>query len=347
MADTVNIYEFRTMLAALEQRVPPRTFLLDTFFNSEEVHDTEAVDIDIVQGKRKLAPFVNPRLPGKTVERRGYSTQTYKPPYIKPKMVTTSADILKRQPGQTIYGGNVSPAQRAADQLGKDLAEMEDMIVRREEWMAAQALQKGSVRVIGDGVDDTIDFLMKATHKPVLASTAKWDAPTTATPLTDLKAWKRIIAQDCGLVPTDVVMGITAYDKFLACNQVSNSETGLFNLQRVNVGQIEPRSLPNGVTYIGRITEIGVDVWTYEEWFVDADGTETPMIGNDKVLMASRNARATRHYGLIQDLNVNGALKRFPKSWEEEDPSARFVMVQSAPLMVPHQIDAFLCADVL
>lgn len=347
MADEVNLYEFRTMLEALEQRVPPRSFLLDTFFSNTQVHDTETVDIDIVQGKRRLAPFVNRNLEAKLVERNsGFRTLSYKPPYIKPKMITTSADIMKRAPGQTIYGNNQSPFQRASEQLGKDLATLEDMIVRREEWMASMALVNGSVRVIGEGVDDTIDFLMKATHKPVLAGTAKWSDAANCKPLSDLRAWKRIISQDSGLVPTDVIMGTGAYDKFLSSNQVSG-EGKLFDLMRITLGQIEPRDMGNGVTYIGRIVELGIDIWTYEDWYIsDTEQTEEPMIPANAVIMGSRAARTTRHYGAINDLSVTGALKRFPKSWTVEDPSAQIVMVQSAPLIVPHQVDAFLSATV-
>ena len=90
-----NLFDSRTMMAALEQAKPPRTFLLDTFFSgAPRTFDTEAVDIDIIKGKRRLAPFVNPRHEGKIVEKRGFKTRSYKPAYVKPKMVTTAEDIL-------------------------------------------------------------------------------------------------------------------------------------------------------------------------------------------------------------------------------------------------------------
>lgn len=54
-------------------------------------------------------------------------------------MVTTAEDMLKRSPGEDIYGAK-SPNQRAAEQLTKDMIEMDDMITRREESMCAQAL---------------------------------------------------------------------------------------------------------------------------------------------------------------------------------------------------------------
>ena len=349
MPNSVDLFDLRTMLRALEQRKPPRTFFLDMFFAMTEVHDTATVDIDIIKGTRRMAPFVRPTLAGKLIERQGYTTSTYKPPYIKPKMVTTAAEIFKRMPGQIIYGGNMSPQQRAAEQLGKDLADLEDMIIRREEWMAAKGITSGQLRVIGEGVDDTITFGMSATHLPTLSGGDLWSAPTTATPIDDLRAWKRTVIQDSGVAPTDVVMGPAAYDAFMKCNQVSDKTKSLFDFLRLTLGQIEPQALPNGTTYIGRITELGLDMWLHEDWYIsDFDSSvEESMMPTNKVLMGSRNARTTRHYAAIQDLEASGALKRFPKTWIEKDPSAQFLVVQSAPLMIPHQVDAFLCAQVL
>lgn len=348
----LDIFSTRQMLAALEQMKPARTFFLSKFFPSSNVSNSEYIDIDIYKGKRRMAPFVNPRLEGKVVEKRGYKTFSYKPPYIKPKMVTTAEDILKRTMGQNIYAANMGPNQKAAEEVGKNLAEMEEMITRREEWMAAQILTTGKVVVVGEGVDDEIDFLMESTHLPTLAGAAKWSAPTTAKPIDDLRAWKKIPSQDSGVVPTDVIMGSRALDAFMSCDQVIGStggRKGLFDLYRVNIGQIEPRELPDGVTFVGTITELGLDIWTYDEWYVDEydNETEKAMMPEDKVLMGSSRARTQRQYGAILDLDATAAVARFPKSWKENDPSARFIMLQSAPLPCLHQVDAFLCADVL
>lgn len=344
---SLDLFETRKMLAALEQRKPPRSFLLDTFFSGSETFDTEHVDIDIWKGKRKLAPFVSPKKEGKIVESQGYKTRSYKPPYIKPKKVTTAEDILKREMGQHIYGSNMSPMQKAAQRLGKDLAELDDMIIRREEWMAAQALTTGKIRCQGDGVDDTLDFLMESSHLPVLSGTALWSATTTAKPLQNLRDWKRMIAKDSGVNPTDVIMSPDVYDAMLYTDEVKGTNN-LFDNRRIMLGQIEPRDVGGGVTYIGRITELGLDLWTYEEWYVDEfdEDTEKPMIPEGKLIMGSPNAYTRRLYGAIKDLKSTGAVRRFPKSWEVEDPSARFVMVQSAPIVALHQVDAFACATV-
>jgi hypothetical protein len=340
----IDLFATRTMLAALEQMLPPKSFLLDTFFPSQETSDSEYVDIDIIKGKRRLAPFVNPKLQGKMVERLGYSTRTYKPPYVKPKSVFTAEDLLKRDPGQHMYAGGRSPAEHAAEILGRDLMDLQEQIVRREEWMAAQALNGGVITVSGDGVEDTIDFSMPAANKNL---TADWSDPTVGNPAIDFRAWRQVLAQGSGLVPNVAVLASDVVDAFLTHAKVAGQD-GLFSTRRAEIGAINVSDVQeSGATYLGSLFGGGLDLFAYDEWYVDDNGDEQPMVPAGKILLGSTRARAARHYGAIRDVAAGSASMRwFPKSWEEEDPSARFIMLQSAPLVVPHQIDAFGVATI-
>jgi hypothetical protein len=347
---TVSLFETRTLLDVVSQLKRPKSFLLDTFFKTTKTFDTENVDIDIFKGKRRMAPFVAPVQAGKTVERLGYTTNSYKPPYVKPKMVTTAADILFRPAGTTIYPGSISLADRAAQQVGTDLATLDDMIVRREEWMAAQALNTGTISVVGDGVNDTIDFQMAATHKITLAGVNLWTATATSNPLEDLATWARLAAQDSGVVPNTVVMGSSAAAALFAWLRANDKSGGTISTIKVTLGQINPMALANGANFLGTLNynSLNVDLYTYDEWYVaDADQIEYPHVPVNKVFLGSTNAQNSRLYGAIKDLKALAAMPRFPKSWEEEDPSARFLMLQSAPLIALNQPDAFVSATVV
>jgi len=335
----INLFDTRTMLAMLDQKLPARTFLLDTFFSRTEISNTAYVDIDIIKGKRKMAPFVNAKAEGQLVERDGMTTSSFAPPYLKPKWATSAADILKRAAGQSIYGGNASPMAKAAEQMVKDLDEMDQIITRREEWMAAQALNTGSIDVVGEGVNATIDFSMKASHKITLTGGDLWSAASTSKPLEDLRAWRDRVGQSSGIVPNVAVFGSDVINAFLANDQVKDQ----LNTRRVDLGVIDPQFLAEqGVVYYGHVKDVGLDIYGYTEWY-DIDGTEYPMVPADKILLGSTGARTARHYGAIQDLEFPGgaSVRLFPKSWVEKDPSVQMLLGQSAPLVVPHQIDAF------
>lgn len=341
---TIDLFETRTMLRVMEQAKPPMTFLRDTFFNQIEQSEAKNVDIDIWKGKRRTAFYVNPLAEGKVVARLGYKTNTYTPPYIKEKIPTRAVDFLKRQPGETVYGSNDGPMQRAAKQVGLDLAFMDDMVTRAEEVQAAQILQTGIVTVTGEGfAPASIDYGMSGSHKPVLLGADKWDQ-ATSDPMQNMRTWRRLIRQDCGMNPTDVIMGSSAYDAFLSNPEVKDH----FNKWWMSFGIISPTPDDKGVTHVGFIKELGMNFWAYDEWYIDnADSTEKQMISSGSIVIVVRGARAGRHYAAIQDLKANFAVPRFPKSWEEEDPSIRWVMLQSAPLLAFHQVDALFCATVV
>lgn len=331
----LDLFETRTMLRALEQSFTPKTFLLDMFFPTIQQSDTDTVDIDIIKGKRKLAPFVAPMHEGKVIVDDGYHTDTFRPPYIKAKKVTTSMEMLKRMAGNTIYQNDLTPTQKAAQKLGTDLRELQEMITRREEWMAAQALTTGQIHVQGEGVSQVIDFQMKDDHLEVLPNPQKWTEPNSD-PIRDLRRWQEKIVQDSGLVARVAVLGREVLSAFLDHKKVQK----VLDNYRIQLGQINPQSLPNGAKYWGSIDDI--DLYSYNEWYLDDAGNEQPMIPVNRIIIGANNARTARHYGAIHDLDATAAVRYFPKSWVQEDPSVRFVMLQSAPLIIPHQIDAFM-----
>lgn len=339
----VDIFQTRVMLRALEQMYKPKMFLRDTFFKEVKTSNSRHVDIDIMKGKRRLAPYVSPLMEGKLVERVGFETKTYEPPYVKPKMVSTATEFLNRSLGEHIYAGNKTPAQRAREAMGKDLRTLNEEVDRLEESQAASVLDNGIVTAIGDGVNATIDFGMDATHKVTLTGNALWTDETNANPILNINQWKRLCAKDSGLVPDAVIMGATAWDNFV---KHPKTKTAL-DTRRIDLGIIDPRMLPSGAQYMGYLKEAQVDVYTYDEYYLNSSAVLTPMVNVKKVLMGSTKARAIRHYGAIQDLEALASVSRFPKSWIKQDPSVRYVMIQSAPLMGLHQVDAFLAATVI
>jgi hypothetical protein len=337
----IDMFDTRTMLEAVNAMKPVRTFLRDTFFTNVRTFDTEHVDVDIVKGKRRMAPFVSPKIAGKVVERLGYKTNTYKAPMVNPKIPTTAEQLMKRLAGEPLYSG-MSPDDRAAEQLGRDLAELDEMVTRREEWMCAQALFTGQINVVGEGVNEVIDFQL--TNKEVLSGTALWSDTTNSDPIADLKRWRLAVIKESGITPDRVVMASDVVDAFVNHSKVKD----IMDSRRIILGQINPSTLPNGVTFIGSISSLGLDIYSYDEWYLDEDGTEKPMVPDGAVLLASTSARFDLLYGAYIDMEMGTMdLPRIPRSWVEKDPSIRWVQMVSRPLPVPQQIDSLYVATVL
>ncbi len=348
----IDLYEPRTMARMLSEMKPPRTFIRDTFFRNHEEFQTEHVDVDIEIGARRLAPFVSPRLPGKTVDTIGFKTSTYKNPTVAMKKVITGDHLQHRLPGETLYEGR-SPAERQAALLGKALADLDGMITRREEWMCAQALFAGQIHVVGDGVDELISFGRPAELSIALPAAAqRWTADTADIPK-QLRDWRRACVKACGLAPDTAVLGAKAADALLANEKLRS----MLHTLRLDMGQISPEitAMP-GVTYLGQLKGTGMDLWSYDEWFVDPDsGEEQPMVPEKQVLIGSSRAYTALRYAAVpvatgSDSSSSLSLvvgARIPDSWIEKEPPARFVKISSRPLPVPTQIGAFLVATVV
>ena len=112
MAIETTIYTPRT-LGKLVRRMPPvHTFFRDTFFKNRQTFNTKSADVDFKKGSRALAPFVHPKVGGKTILNTGYQTKTYTPVLLAPNKITTVDDLLERAAGEDPYSGR-KPAENA------------------------------------------------------------------------------------------------------------------------------------------------------------------------------------------------------------------------------------------
>jgi hypothetical protein len=340
----IDMFATREMTSAMEQLYAPKTWLRDTIFGSTEEHTSQYVDIDVEKGSRQVAAYVSPLHEGKKVDKGPYEARTFKAPYTKNKMVTTAQEFLTRRPGQTIYAPAGTSGGRAQEQLGTDLRYLGEMIDRLEELQCSSAIQTGEITAEGEGIHAVINFQFDADQLPVLSGTDAWNDYTNSQPLRNMSDWFDLIDKKSGLVPANAILGREAMNDFIRNDEVKE----LLDNRRITLGQIDPSALKDiGVRYYGYLKDPGVDLWTYSAWYYDENMQKLKRyIDDDKVIMWGSGARATRHYGAIEDVDNFAITQRFAKSWVTKDPSARWVMVQAAPLCVPHQSDAFLCATV-
>ena len=89
------------------------------------------------------------------------------------------------------------------------------------------------------------------------------------------------------------------------------------------------------------------EFWQYQQKYQNAAGSLVDMFPTEGVLLASQGVEGYACYGAIQDVDALQAMERYPKMWNEQDPSATFIMTQSAPLMVPVNPNASLRARVV
>lgn len=344
----LNIYKTRTMMAAIEKMLPVNTFFLDTFFSNVETYPTEQIDVDFRKGKRKMAPFVAPRVGGITMDRQGFTTKSYTPPKIAPQRVLTKDDISNRSMGENVYSTK-TPEERAAEILGKDLSELDEMITRREEWMCREILINGKCVMKGfvddkdtNTIDQEVDYSF--TNKEILINTAKWDVDTSKK-LADLRRWRLAVIQKTGRAPSVCIMSSDVAELFISDSKVQD----MFDKNKIKVGDITPTIVNEAVTFIGRITSLGLDLYSYDEWYVDDAGVEQPMMPA-KTLILGRPGMAKRIYGAVTQMEKGEFFtyegERVPKSWSDEENEVKMIKITSRPLPVPDDVDDWYVAVV-
>ena len=349
MPNEVNIYTPRYLAEVVRLAPPVHTFFRDKFFTNIKPFSTKRVDIDLVKGDRRMAAFVHPRVGGQVLKGNGYKTESYAPPLINPYDVTTADQLMDRLPGEDLYSG-MTPAQRAAQQLTDEYNRLNDATTRREEWMAVQAIVNGQIPVVGEGVNENIDFGF--TNKVALTGNNQW-GKSAAKVLDNLDDWSDKVLTE-GFANVDMaIMGKTALRAFLADENVLKA----LDNRRVEMGLISPRDLPNGVKYIGHLNKPNIDIYTYAEVYLDdwtdpAKPETKPLVPDNAVILIPSEPNFMLAYGActyIEDSTqawVTAQTSRLLRSYVEHHPDRRMIELQAHPLPIPDKVDSWLVATV-
>lgn len=343
----VNIFDTHVLNRVVEHLDRPASFLLDAFFGQVQTEDSEEIHFDIDKSKPRLAPFVSPLVAGKVVDNEGFETKSFKPAYVKDKRRFNPDAPLKRSIGEQI-GGTLTPQQRREMSVNKALRNQLDNLTRREEVMASEALRTGKVTVAGeDYATVVVDFQRDAALTVALTTGSKW-GEAGVNMIDDLEDWAALVQEKSGAAARTVILDPKAWRLFKEDDKVER----LLDIRRASgndalaFGPIAFGQANEKARYVGSIGDL--DFWVYQDVYVDDAGQSQKVLPDNTVMMGSRvQLEGTRCYGVIQDEKANYRAQRFfAKSWLEEDPALRWLLMQSAPLVVPYRPNASFCATV-
>jgi hypothetical protein len=336
----MDIFSTGVLTRVIADLPVPAPFILNSFFRNIQTEVSEEIHFDVDHNRRRLAPFVAPIVAGQVVLDKGYSTQTFKPAYIKDKRVFDGNRPFKRALGERI-GGEMAPAQRLQATLATNLIDQLAMLTRRQEVMAIETLRTGAVTVVGDLYpSQTVDFQRDAALTITLTAGARW-GQAGVEPLNDVQTWSMKVTERSGSAATTLVMDVEAWKLFSASTAVQK----LLDRFR-GADQLSATVTGEGARYMGNIGTF--DIWVYAGWYeAPTTGVLTPYLPANTVLVLGPDLEGTRAYGAIRDEAAGfQALPYFAKSWVEEDPAVRYLLLQSAPLPVPYRVNASACVTV-
>lgn len=331
------LFATATLQGILRALPQPKLGFAAKYFQTVVESDEPEIHFDVEGTDLRMAPFVSPHVPGKLMADDGFTTKTFRPAYIKDKKRFSPQRTTTRLLGEKI-GGEYTREQRLELAIASDLAAKQLRLERSLEWMAVQALLHGKVTVTGDQYPARlVDFGRSPDNTVVKGAGAKW-GDAGVSPLKDLHTWS-----DAAEAPiSDWYMTADAYAIF----RDSEDVTKRMELVRGTSTLTQDAVLSRDMTLMGVIDGFRIFVLPKLDVLHD-DGVTRRMIPDGTVIgVADAYFVGVRHFGAIEDVDhlVPGAY--FVKSWVEQDPSARYVLLQSAPLMVPYRPNASFRATV-
>ena len=329
---------------------------LDMFFPNSFFSTQEEILFDKIASTRKIAPFMLPNESGRPIyKREGERIQSFKPAYTKPKDAVRPAEMLALQPGELAGRmGLMTPQGRYDAEVVRITQYQRNAINRLWDYMAAKAVIDGAITVNyatdsgAPGQSVVIDFGRDAGHTISLSGTAEWgDAGVSI--MGGIQTWVDLIANaEFGGSARDVILAPGAAALFMADAEIKELlNTDYRGSEDVHINRSIIRTDPmNPFTYLGTLGS-GIRVWRYVGSFMNDDGTTTNVMGNHDCVVAAPNVDGVKAFGAILDVAAGiQAADIFVKMWDQEDPSARFIMSQSAPLMIPVNPNCTLKATV-
>lgn len=345
----VQVYDTGSLLGLYRQVEEPSTYFRDLAFPDVVTFDDEYIDFQKIKEGRKLAPLVVPTVQGRPIYSEASELTRLKPAYVKPKDPVSPGRVIKRRPGESLFSENsLSPQARYNAIIGDISRSHREAIDRREEWMAARALIDGKVTLEGPDYPTTVvDFKRDASHTVILSGAQAWNSGSFAgSRMQDIQDWiDRIRRAKFGGPVNRLTVGAGVLQYLLKDEEVLaqlDKQTRGTNAD-LNTG------LRAGeyVEYIGKLSA-NLELWVNSDFYEDESGDAVPFLGDGDVVLSGPSVQGVRCFGAILDNRAGfRAMPVFPKMWHQEDPSATFVMHQSAPLPVPVNPNNTLKATVL
>lgn len=345
-----TVYDSRTLLGVFwdqNSMEPPENYWLQ-FYGQTLNFTTETIDFSQLSDVRKLAPLVVPTAQGVPIYSAAERLVQVKPAYLKPKDPVTATRMIRRAAGlgEIAQTQPLTPQQRYQAIVTDIIRQHRYAIERRWEWMAAKATIDAKVLLEDERYPrKLVDFGRNAAQTVTLTAGNRWgDAGVSI--LSNIASWKAIMRRArFGGIATRLTVGADVWEVMRQDPEIREFLDTQFKLGanvNLKLGMLEGLE----VERVGNIESL--EVYVYSDYYQESDGTIVPYMSPKDIVLTSPNIQGVRCYGAIQDLGAQlQALTVFMKMWNEQDPSATFIMTQSAPLMVPINPNASFKATVV
>lgn len=281
-------------------------------------HPFPTVEYDTIRGSRLMATPNVPNAEAHVVPKLGVGHVTAGYLYVREKKVfePTTMYWLRRE-------GTLA-TKRAEAAVIREVQDLSDRVDRFMEYCVWRGMFTGVLVINEVDVKVNVDFGIAGSHKPVLATTDKWDATSVingetvySAPIRDqINAWKRLVSRDGMANLTTAYMNAFTSDIMM--------RNYVFRGNLISDRQKDEFLRTNTIPGLW-----GID-WNIYDLAYDASGVITPFIPDGYVALFAPEGRPFEMLeGPSADFGAGpDSTGRFTKTWQEEDPSARQALIE-------------------
>jgi hypothetical protein len=336
------LYRTSVLIESFSQIPSAPSFLKDNLFPRVVTSSSDLVSVEFYKGNQRLAPYCSRYSKGTSVPREKEQLQFFSPSFVKPVRLLTADELFYKSAPQPAAGG---PENRDALLLARDFTELDQLISRREEWMASEYLFTGKVKCVDGDSGELVAELIYGTVSKTTPAKA-WTDPT-ADPLADLRGALRLVSGACGASADLIVMGKSAADAFESNANVVQA----YDKLRISPGELSAKNVSWGVQSLG--TYRGLPLYVNESEYQDSDGSMKPFVPADNVLIAASSLSGCFSYAGVPQVDQDerslqvyeGA--RIPLISYENMEDFRKFRLSSRPVPVPQNLSAWTLLDVV
>ncbi len=327
LADTVTLSQLATdryILGLLEQVAFPR---------SETTMETN-IETHLKKFTRARANYKDRKEMSRNVTPDSFDITTNPAGYISEHIQIDDARLNSRHFGESIFPQN-NRAQRAATYMAQ---QMETLMHRKQaaiEYQISQVLRGLTVNL----GPTQISWGRNSSLTTTLNGTDLW-TNAASNPIGTLEDGNIRLQRISGMRGNFVIMGSKAWGNAYTNTKFAN----VLDNRRMMLGQIETRPMGPLMEWRGNINGIG-DIYTYTaQTNTDASSTLTNLVPDNQVLMGN-SAAGTIFYAPVPAI-VNGRIQLeetriLMDVFNSDNPPASFLRLQSAPLVVPVNPNAY------
>lgn len=270
-------------------------------------------EFDVVYGNRTKANYRAPEAPA------GMQALTRK---VRKRVTLPTLREKKRLNEATLRwadGAGKHYPERALEAIARELRDLDEIIERTTEYARWRLLVSGQIVLTGD-YNETYDFGYGSTAN----AGVPWATTASSNPINDLLAMKRQMQREGGMTPHTILMGSAQLRQVFqsaASLELMGESTKDQYRATGTVGQLAGMNVE--IVDDGYIADDGVTF----DYYLNMDDPDGSKSTTDCVLLiAGDKVGETAEGGVVDSQAPDGHIGKFAKSWEQEDPTGRWVL---------------------